>query len=199
MSTIIAGRFQQQEAVDDAIEDLVQAGFPRESIASFFVNPAGQHDVYAIGGDHAESAGAHESKTGVVKGAATGAVVGAAATAVLGPIGTVTGALLGAHVGGLLGGLSKMKERGEAGVHGEDADNAAPVRRSGMMLAVAVGEQENEADAINALRVLGAEDIERASGTIADSEWDDFDPLSVPELVEPAAGSQQASSPVQRM
>lgn len=199
MGTIIAGRFQQQTAVDDAIEDLVQAGFARESIASFFVNPAGQHDMYPIGGDHAESAGAHGSKEGVVKGAATGAVVGAAATAVLGPVGTVTGALLGAHVGGLLGSLSKMKERGETGEHDEDADNAVPVRRSGMMLAIAVGEHENEADAINALRILGAEDIERASGTITDSEWNDFDPLSAPELVEPAASSQQASSPVQRV
>lgn len=199
MSTIIAGRFQQQTAVEDAVEELVRAGFSRESIASFFVNPAGQHDAYPIGGDHAESAGAHESRKGVVKGAATGAVVGAAATAFLGPVGTMTGALVGAHVGGLVGSLHEMKEKGETGEHGEDADNAAPLRKSGMLLAIGIGEQQEEAQAINVLRSLGAEDIERAQGTITDGDWNDFDPLSTPELIQPAPDQPQPGSPAQRL
>lgn len=183
MSTIIAGRFQQQSAVDDAIEELVRAGFARESISTFFVNPPGQHDVFPYGGDHQESAGAHESGKGIAKGAATGAVVGAAATAFLGPIGAVTGALLGAHVGGLVGSLSQMKERGEVGPHGEDADNAAPLRRSGLMVSVAIGD-DNESLAIDTLRALGAVDIERARGTIVDGDWSDFDPVSPPNLIQ---------------
>lgn len=194
MGTIIAGRFQQQSAVDDAIEELARAGFARESIATFFVNPPGQHDAFPYGGDHVESAGAHGSRKGIVKGAAAGAAVGAAATAFLGPVGAVTGALLGAHVGGLVGSLSEMKERGEVGAHGEDADNAAPLRRSGLMLAVAIGEQEDESHAINALRSLGAEDIERAHGTIADGDWSDFDPVSTPELIQPPERPQAGGS-----
>lgn len=198
MSTIIAGRFQQQEAVEEATEELVRAGFPRESIASFFVNPPGQHGVYPIGGDHAESAGAHESRKGIVRGAATGAVVGAAATAFLGPVGTVTGALLGAHVGGLMGSLHEMKESGEIGKHGEDADNVMPLRKSGLLLAVATND-DDEKHAINALRSLGAEDIERARGTIVDGDWSDFDPVSTPDLIEPPADLPQAAGPAQRV
>lgn len=198
MSTIIAGRFQQQSTVDDATEELVRVGFPRESIASFFVNPPGQHDVYPYGGDHEESAGAHESRKGIVKGAAAGAAVGAAATAFLGPVGAVTGALLGAHVGGLVGSLSEMKEKGEVGEHGEDADNAAPLRHSGLMLAVSLGEHDNESQAVNVLRAFGAEDIERAQGTITEGDWTDFDPVSTPQLIQPMAAPQVGGT-VQRL
>lgn len=185
MNTIIAGRFQQQPAVDEAIDALLRGGFARESIATFFVNPPGQHNAYPYGGDHQESAGAHTSRKGIVKGAATGAAVGAAATAFLGPIGAVTGALLGAHVGGLVGGLSEMKERGETGAHGEDADNAMPLRESGLLLAVALGEQDDENHAISVLRTCGAEDIERAQGTIMNGDWIDFDPVAPPVLIAP--------------
>lgn len=199
MSTIIAGRFQQQASIEEATEELVRAGFARECIASFFVNPPGQHDAYPIGGDHAESAGAHTSRKGVVKGAATGAVVGAAATAFLGPVGSVTGALLGAHVGGLMGSLSEMKERGETGEHGEDADNAMPIRKSGLMLAVSVSDHDNEDHAIHVLRSLGAEDIERAEGTIRDGDWTDFDPISTPALLQPPPDLPQAPGTAQRL
>jgi len=197
MSTIIAGRFQQQASVEEAAEELVRAGFARECIASFFVNPPGQHDAYDFGGDHAESAGAHTSRKGVVKGAATGAAVGVAATAFLGPVGAITGALLGAHVGGLVGSLSEMKERGETGEHGEDADNAMPVRKSGLMLAVSVS--DNEDHAIQVLRSLGADDIERAEGTIRDGDWTDFDPVSTPALIQPPPDLPQAAGPAQRL
>lgn len=199
VSTIIAGRFQQQASVDEATEELVRAGFARESIASFFVNPPGQHDTYPIGGDHDESPGAHSSRKGVVKGAATGAVVGAAATSFLGPVGTVTGALLGAHVGGLVGSLSEMKERGETGEQGEDLDNAMPLRHSGMLLAVAIGDNQDEGDAVQLLRSLGAEDIERAQGTIVNGDWTDFDPVSTPVLLRPPADLPQAPTPSRRL
>lgn len=195
MNTIIAGLFQQQPAVDEAIDALLRAGFAREAIASFFVNPAGQHDAYPFGGDHEESAGAHASRKGIVKGAATGAAVGAAATAFLGPLGAVTGALVGAHVGGLVGSLSQMKERGETGEQGEDADNAMPVRGSGLLLAVALGEQDDENDAIGVLRACGAEDIERAQGIIANGDWIDFDPVAPPALIAPPPQAQSTTAP----
>jgi hypothetical protein len=46
MSNIIAGRFQTQSDVAFAIAELERIGFPRASISSFYVNPAGQHDLY---------------------------------------------------------------------------------------------------------------------------------------------------------
>lgn len=197
MTTIIAGRFELQTGVDDAIEELMHAGFSREQISSFYLSPAGRHAEFPIGGDTDKSAGAKESGKGVAGGVAVGAAAGVAATPVLGPLGPVAGGLLGAHIGGLVGGLSKMKEQGEVGDEGEDAENAAPMRKSGMMVAVAVGDHEHEDHAINLLRSLGAMDIERAEGTIDNGDWHDFNPLSIPELIHDTPG-QNYSGPAQR-
>lgn len=199
MSTIIAGRFQQQTQIEHTIEELVRAGFARERISAFYVNPPGQHDSYPIGGDHAESAGAHESGKGVAMGTATGAAVGAAATSFLGPVGAVTGGLVGAHVGNLVGSLSKMKERGETGEHGEDADNAVPIRHSGLLLAIAVDSADNVDHAANLLRSMGAVELEHAEGTIENGDWTDFDPTATPHLLQHAPQQPRPSGPNQRM
>lgn len=182
-STIIAGRFQQQAEVEEMIEELQRAGFAREHISAFYVNPPGQHDAYPIGGDRAMSPGAQESQKGTAAGAAAGAAVGVAATPFLGPVGAVTGGLLGAHIGGLVGGMSRMKEQGETGPHAEDEENAEPIRKSGMMVAVAVGDDRQFDDALHALRAAGAVDIERAEGSIENGDWTDFDPVSTPQLL----------------
>jgi hypothetical protein len=59
MSNIIAGRFQTQSDVVFAIAELERIGFPRAAISSFYVNPAGQHDLYfddggVLGGNSTE-------------------------------------------------------------------------------------------------------------------------------------------------
>ncbi len=184
MATIIAGRFQQQSEAEEVMEELLRAGFPREGISIFYCNPPGRHDAYPIGGDHDRSPGAKETGKGVATGVAAGAAAGIAATPVLGPLGPVTGGLLGAHIGGLVGGLSKMKEKGDLGEHGDDVENAAPLRRDGVMVAIAVGDDEHEERAIHALRVSGAADIERAQGTVENGDWVDFNPVEPPVLVE---------------
>lgn len=198
MARIIAGRFQEQAETEHALDELLRVGFARDSISSFFLNPAGQHDAYPIGGDEAISPGAKESDKGAATGVAAGAAAGVAATPLLGPLGPVTGGLVGAYVGGLVGGLSQMKERGDTGKHGEDPENAAPVRKSGMFLAVAVDDEEHEDQAINLLRSLGAQDLERAEGTIANGDWSDFDPVSAPSLINTLPNTPGARGPYQR-
>lgn len=198
-TTIIAGRLQQQSEVEDTVDELQRAGFARDHISAFYVNPPGQHDAYPIGGDRMESPGAHESGKGVAAGAAVGAVAGAAAVPFLGPVGAATGALVGAHVGGMVGGMSQMKERGETGAHGDDAQNAQPQRRSGMMVAVAVADEAQEQQAIHVLRAAGAADLERAQGTIANGDWSDFNPLAAPELIQNLPEQPRAGAPHQRL
>jgi hypothetical protein len=182
-STIIAGRFQEQAEVEEMIEELQRAGFARERISSFYVNPPGRHATFPIGGDRAASPGAQETGKGTAMGAAAGAAVGVAATPFLGPVGAVTGGLVGAHLGGTIGAMSQAKEPGETGEHGEDKENAAPVREAGMMIAVAVSDDHQIDHALRVLRAAGAMDIERAQGTIENGDWVDFDPLATPELV----------------
>src|SRR5262245_66575728 len=118
-TTVIAGRFQLQDEVGHALDELLQAGFARERISSFYVNPSGQHSTYAIGGDREKSPGAEEAGKGIAAGAAAGAAIGVATLPVLGPVGPVTGGLVGAHVGGLVGTLSKMKEKDEVAEESE--------------------------------------------------------------------------------
>ena len=64
MTVIIAGRFEQQDEVQEAISALQRAGAPPSQISSFYVNPPGQHDMFPIGGDRDESPGAEDSDKG---------------------------------------------------------------------------------------------------------------------------------------
>lgn len=180
MSTIIAGHFQLQDEIADARLALLGAGFAAHRISSFYVNPPGQHDIYELGGDHDKSPGAKDTDEGVVQGGATGAVAGALAGAatipVAGPIGPVVGALVGAHVGSLYS-LHKTRERGEPE---DDGSNQRPPRKSGMLIAVAVDDEQQAGRALDILRRLNAHDLERAEGTIAGGDWRDFNPNSLP-------------------
>jgi hypothetical protein len=198
MTTIIAGRLQQQSAVEDTIEELVRAGFARDRITSFYVNPPGQHDAYPIGGDHAVSAGAKQTDKGAAIGVAAGAAAGFAAAPFLGPVGAITGGLLGAHVGGLVGGLSEMKESGETGKHAEDIDNVAPLRRAGLLVATTIDDCDQEECVVRIFRTMGATDIERAEGSIENGDWVDFDPVSTPALVAYAPERPHTEGPNQR-
>lgn len=180
MSTIIAGHFQLQDEIDNARAALRQDGFADDTISAFYVNPAGQHDMYELGGDHDKSPGAKDSDEGVVKGGATGAVVGAvigaATVPATGPLGPAVGALVGAHVGSLYS-FATMKEAGEAEQGGQ---NQRPPRQAGMMIAVATDGEAQQQRALDLLRRLGAHAIERAEGSISDGDWRDFNPNSLP-------------------
>jgi phage tail tape-measure protein len=119
---------------------------------------------------------------GAAGGAAVGAVAGAATAPLTGPLGAVVGGLVGAHVGSLFS-FSKMKDAGqpEDGAPGGHAPREN--RPAGMLVAVAFDDAGQEQQAIDVLRRLGAHHIERASGNIVDSDWADFDPASVPDII----------------
>jgi hypothetical protein len=174
MATIIAGRVEQQSQARDAIGALVKAGFPQDQISSFYVNPPGQHDVYPIGGDRDISPGAEHSGRGAAAGGAVGAAIGIAATPLVGPLGPIEGGLLGAYVGSLVGTLSQTDE----------VEETPLLRQAGMLVAVSVPDDAHETRAVQVLRALGAHDLERTEGTIADGDWGDFDPLSSPALLD---------------
>jgi hypothetical protein len=182
MTTIIAGHFQLQDQIDSARQALQDAGFPPERISSFYLNQPGQHALHELGGDRTLSPGAKDSPEGLAKGAATGgaigAAVGAATVPLTGPLGPVVGGLVGAHVGSLYS-LSHMKEKGEPEQGGE---NAVAPRKAGMMIAVAAPDGD-DGRAVQLLRDLGANHIEKAEGSIVNGDWTDFDPLSLPQLV----------------
>jgi hypothetical protein len=189
MSTIIAGRFEQQTQAQDAVSELVNAGFRSDQVSTFYVNPAGRHDTYPIGGDRNDSPGSDDTgkgmSAGMAPGAAIGAVIGAVTTPLTGPLGAVTGALVGAHIGSLPGSL------GSTDHSGAEDPNVLPHRRSGMMVAVTLPEVDWQGKAVEIFKSLGADDIERTEGTIANGDWQDFDPVSPVRLLVPPISSSQ--------
>lgn len=173
MTVIIAGRFAQQDQVQEAIVALQRAGAPSDQITSFYVNPPGQHDLYPIGGDRNESPGSEDSDKGTAAGLGAGGVIGGAAGAAAGALGAITGALVGAHIGSLIGSLSVTDEN----------KDIPPLRQAGMLVAVTATSEEEEEKAIATLRAAGATCLERAQGQIVNGDWTDFDPLSSPQFV----------------
>jgi hypothetical protein len=186
MTTIIAGRFEQQTEAETAAAALARAGFPTDQISVFYVNPAGQHDRTAIGGDRDQSPGAEGTgvadAAGIAAGGAIGAAVGAVTAPLTGPIGAVTGAFVGGHIGQLVGAMSATKDDG-SGVE----QNPIPVRQAGMLVAVAVGNADMQNKALDALRSVGAADLEVSEGSIVAGDWEDFDPVAPPHFIDQAS------------
>jgi hypothetical protein len=178
--TIIAGRFDTFDQAEDARDRLEVAGFPRSSIAVFFNNPPGRHDLTEIGGDEHADPQAENAAGGALAGAAAGAAGLGLAAAATGPFGVAALAGVGAYVGALAGAVSST----------DPAREEQPLRRpAGVMVAVQTGPAGREEDAIRALQDLGADNIERAEGTLRDGDWTDFDPLATPQLIAPAPGT----------
>jgi hypothetical protein len=182
MTTIIAGRFELQDHADAAAVALARAGFASERISVFYNSSAGQHDQTAIGGDRDQSPGAENTgvgnAAGIATGGAIGAAVGAVTTPLTGPIGAVTGAFVGGHIGQLVGAMNATKDDG-----GGAGENRIPVRQAGMMVAVAVDEGMQD-KALDALRSVGAADLEVGEGNIVAGDWADFDPVTPPRFVD---------------
>lgn len=183
MSRIIAAHFQLQDQIEQARLALLGAGFDVDRISAFYVNQPGQHDQLPMGGDRNESPGAKDTPQGVAQGmaagGAVGAVVGAATAMVSGPAGPALGALVGAHIGSLYS-FSDMKPAGAAEKGGE---NHVEPRQAGMLIAVALQNEQEQPRALDVLRGLGAERIEEADGSIVHGDWSDFDPLVPPRLL----------------
>jgi len=200
MTPIIAGRFEQEAQAEGAAAALRHGGFDAADVTVFFVNPAGQHATYPIGGDRDPWPGAKHAHSGALKGAAIGTAVGVgvglAASPLMGPAAVVAGAGAGTYAGSLVGALGKMEEKPAPAKPDEhvvapaatvaapmDADTAS-VRSSGIFVAVRAVEFAKRVAAVNVLGANGAQDIERADGTWQAGQWIDFDPLKPPLLVD---------------
>ncbi len=176
MPNIIAGRFQELERARTAMRQLVESGFGRNEMASFFVGPAGQHEGYALQGGEQEFAGTEQSALGAATGALGGVGVGTAVGLAGGPIGAIAGAAVGAYVGSFVGALHTMQEDPAAPV--TPVGTALHPRKSGVVVAVLAPEAAPQARAIDVLQKAGAEEIEHAEGNITTGEWTDFNPLT---------------------
>jgi hypothetical protein len=178
---VVSGRFQEQLEAERAVSAFKHAGFADSQIASFYVASAGQHDIYPLGGDEAQSPGTEHAVRGSVAaagvGTVAGAVTGLATVPILGPAALAAGVGVGAWVGALYGALSGTEEKAAHGNGARPTQDAA--RKSGMLVAVAVHSVAREQQAIDIMRAEAAHEIARGRGRIEHGEWKNFDPLQL--------------------
>src|SRR4051794_623463 len=170
MSTIVAGRFDTQEAATAAIDALERAGFARGDAQSFYVTPRGMRGNVPIVDNEQREVGTSHAGEKAVKGALVGGAVGLAAGVGAAPLAVpgalAAGVIAGAGVGAYTSSLGGAVTGSGGGRIEEKAERGEPIERgSGMFVAVnadALGSDK----AVQALRDAGAQDIERANG-----EW----------------------------
>jgi outer membrane lipoprotein SlyB len=179
MTDIVAGRFEQQDDAQAAVERLLQHGFRRDDVSSFFVNPPGQHAKFPVGGDRNVSPGARGAGLAALGGALLGGVLGfifgMAASHVFGLVATITGIVAGAYLGMLAGALARLQDRAAARQR-----DVPPVRHAGMMVAAHTPTPSSHDEAVRALKSSGAVEVEEAEGEWHDGGWADFDPTVPP-------------------
>lgn len=195
MSLIVAARYQTFEQAGVAAELLQRHGFAGDQIHTFYVNTAGSHDRFPVGGDRREDPDATGGVIGVLFGASILGLLGAALTMLAvrnfeyssliviaaGGVGAYVGALIGAMVA--VGRVRRRRIRRNGGV--SVVEEHPPVRAAGVLLAVTVS-SDKETEVARLLRESGGQDVERANGRWENGKWQDFDPLVPPEP-EPAA------------
>jgi hypothetical protein len=179
MAKLVTGRFDDVDEVRRVISALQDAGFDKRDYGTFYVGPAGQHDIFPIGGDAYRDAATEHSAGGAATGAAMGGAAGlavgavaAVALPVAGLAAALAGAGVGAYVGSLMGAMSQTR-------HAEPSESTPehPVEEQGSVrIAVNVERAGSEALAMDILRRNGAEDIAPAEGVWRDGQWQDFDP-----------------------
>ncbi|CAM3971218.1 Glycine zipper family protein [Bordetella tumbae] len=194
MSLIVAARYQTFDQAGVAAQHLERHGFAGDRVHTFYVNTAGSHDRYPVGGDRREDPDATGGVIGVLFGASILGVLGAALTMLAvrnfqyssliviaaGGVGAYVGALIGAMVAVGRVHRRRIRRNGAAVV-----EEHPPVRAAGVLLAVAVS-SDKEGEVTRLLRESGGQDVERANGRWENGKWQDFDPLVPPEP-EPAA------------
>ena len=185
MANILAARVETQAEAERLITALRTAGVAPEDVTSFYLNPPGRHAEYPIGGDaHHDEGTKHSGKTaaagaavGGIAGAALGTAVAAATDAGLAAVAGLAGAGVGAYAGSLAGGLTGSR----AGDPRKASVDEPVGREAGVIVAVRVDAGED--NALQVLRVHGANDIERTTGEWRDGAWIDFDPRRVSQRV----------------
>lgn len=187
MSHIIAARFETFEQAEGAARALMAAGVVSDDMHTFFVNPAGAHDRFALGGDRPADPDSKGAPAGAYGGAAALAVVGAVIGSLIGfsfghsllPV--AGGAGVGAYLGALIGGLSKLgKNKADRSPRQQEKVEHYGGRPAGVLLAVRVDLPDQQGIA-SILRQQGGVEIERAQGRWEEGKWKDFDPLTSPD------------------
>ena len=195
MSLIVAARFDTFDHAAEAARKLCAEGFTEDDIHTFYINTAGEHARFPIGGDRVADPDAKGGHFGAVAGAsALGLVFALLGGLIAARVGAsvlivIASAGVGAYLGALAGALWVVG-RGRRTPQATTETHPA-VRQAGVMLALHVA-PDRDALARTVLKQAGGKDIERAQGHWLNGKWEDFDPLTPPRHVEAPTMANQA-------
>src|SRR5215217_53761 len=188
MAKTVVGLFDTISAAQNVVQELVNAGFPRNDISLLASDRRGEY-ARTVGGT-TESAAGEGAAAGAVGGGVLGGVLGllvglgALAIPGIGPViaagplaaalGTagataVAGAGIGAATGGVLGALVG------AGIPEADAGFYAEGVRRGGTLVIAKASDDMAQRAYDTMRRYGAVDVDERSGSWRSAGWKGFD------------------------
>jgi hypothetical protein len=177
MANIVAAQFDDINVVDAALSSLSEAGFAPTSVDTYFLNAAGQHARYPIGGDQDVDPEAHGAEKGALAGAALGGAAGAALGLVAAPVAghaAAAGAIAaGVYAGSLAGAVHSLGK-------GHAAPDPPLNRPAGVVVAVYAPTSLEQKRAASIFGRYRAHAIEEADGTWKNGTWQDFDPVSIP-------------------
>ena len=184
MTSTVIGLYNRLEDAQNAVSELVSAGFPREDISMVAADTEGKFKTY-VGESYEEGADgiATGAGAGAVVGGIGGLLVGIGALAIpgIGPVlaaGPLASALIGAGVGAATGGL--LGALVDAGIPEEEANvYAEGVRRGGTLIKVTTSEDRvDEANRI--IDSFHPIDIDQRATTWRSENWSRFDPDATP-------------------
>jgi uncharacterized membrane protein len=179
MATNVVGLFDDRDAAQAVVQDLMNEGFSRESISVVATDPAGKFQKSSVteDGNLAGEGAVSGATSGALVGGIFGLLVGVGALAfpaiglvAAGPLsGLLTGAAIGGLSGGVIGGLIGL------GIPEEHAHTYAEgIRRGGVLVTV----QADDARADRAADIMerdGAVDIEERSAAYRSQGFEKYD------------------------
>ncbi|ANN79020.1 hypothetical protein [Bordetella flabilis] len=188
MALIVAARFTTFEQAQAAARALFAQGFAEDDVHIFYVNTAGAHAQYPIGGDRKADPDAGGAHYGAMLGGAGLGLIGAVAGGLIGgalelpSLGVLAVAGVGAYIGSLIGALWVTGRRQPGVNRSRTAEHPEhpEVRSAGVLLALHTDPTRQD-QACKLLRDAGGEDVERAQGRWQEGRWVDFDPLKAPD------------------
>lgn len=182
MALIIAARFDTFEAAEKAAALLMNNGVTGDDLHTFFVNPAGWHDRYPLGGDRASDPNSKGAPLTAVIGAAIIGLIGAILGGIIGwgfansALPALAGVAAGAYIGSLVGAIYSLGRPRKQSRFAAARVKVNEGRPAGVLLAVhTTPEHQNEIASL--LRKAGGMEVERARGKWSEGRWTDFDPL----------------------
>ena len=183
----VVGLYPNLENANEAVRELVAAGFSRDDISLVARDANGAYSRYIAdedvkGGDGAAFGALIGGLTGIVVGLSAIIIPGIGPIIAAGPIaallGGTAGAAVGAVAGAVTGGLTASLIN--LGVPEEYAEYYTESVRRGGALVTVVAEGDDATDAMNILERHHPVDVKRRAESWRETGWQGFDPEAEP-------------------